>query len=109
MKKFILIILLLNVTAIWAQTGHTIEIGTFNMEWFPCKDDGNMMHKYGIDLRYPPKGNATDIKALFSLLKDLDIELLGVEEIVDPQMLADSAKKYLGEQYEFIYARLKRF
>jgi hypothetical protein len=81
-----------------------IEIGTFNLEWFPCKDDGEMMKQYGINLRYPPQGQSTNMKALFGLLNDLDIELLGVEEIVDPQMLADSAKKYLGEQFKFIYS-----
>lgn len=81
-----------------------IEIGTFNIEWFPCKDDGEMMKRYGINLRYPPQGDSTDMKALFGLLKKLDIELLGVEEIVDPQMFADSAKKYLGEEFNFIYS-----
>ncbi len=63
-----------------------------------------MMKKYGIELRYPPEGQRTDIAALFSLLKELDIELLGVNEIVDPQLFADSAKAYLGDQYDFIYA-----
>ena len=81
-----------------------IEIGTFNLEWFPCKDDGEMMKQYGINLRYPPQGQSTNMKALFGLLNDLDIELLGVEEIVDPQMFADSAKTYLGEQFKFIYS-----
>jgi endonuclease/exonuclease/phosphatase family metal-dependent hydrolase len=81
-----------------------IEIGTFNIEWFPCKDDGKMLMQYGINLRYPPTGGSTDMEALFGLLKKLDIELLGVEEIVDPQMFADSAKKYLGEQFKFIYS-----
>ena len=83
-----------------------IEIGTFNIEWFPCKDDGQLMKKYGIELRYPPEGQSTDMIALFGLLKKLDIELLAVEEIVDPQMFADSAKKYLGEQFNFIYSTL---
>lgn len=81
-----------------------IEIGTFNIEWFPCKDDGEMMKKYGIELRYPPKGNATDIKSLFTFLRNMDIELLAVQEIVDPLMFEDSAKKYLGEQYNFIHS-----
>lgn len=81
-----------------------IQIGTFNLEWFPCKNDGDMMKKYGIELRYPPHGQSTDIKALFNFLKSLDIELLAVEEIVDPKLFADSAQKYLGEQYEFIYS-----
>lgn len=104
MKKFMPLILIVFFNSLYAQSEKTLEIGTFNIEWFPCKDNGEMMKNYRIDLRYPPKGSATDIKALFSLLNELDIELLGVQEIVDPQMLADSAKKYLGEQYEFIYA-----
>ena len=41
-----------------------IEIGTFNIEWFPCKDDGQLMKKYGIELRYPPEGQSTDMIAL---------------------------------------------
>lgn len=83
---------------------HIIEIGTFNIEWFPCKDDGELMKQYGIELRYPPKGQSTNMEALFDLLKELDIELLGVEEIVDPKMFGDSAKKYLGEQFNFVYS-----
>jgi endonuclease/exonuclease/phosphatase family metal-dependent hydrolase len=62
------------------------------------------MKKYDINLRYPPKGNATDIEALFTLLKGLDLELLAVEEIVDPKLLGEMAKKYLGEEYEMIYS-----
>ena len=89
------------------QDSLTIEIGAFNIEWFPCKDDGEMMKKYDINLRYPPQGNSTDIPALFELLKDLDIELLGVVEIVDPALLAESAKTYLGPQFEMIYAPSK--
>ncbi|MEJ2054973.1 MAG: hypothetical protein P8X42_13715 [Calditrichaceae bacterium] len=86
------------------NTENIIEIGTFNLEWFPCKDDGDMMKQYGIELRYPPQGKPTDIAALFHLLKQTDIELLAVEEVVDPVMLADSAQKYLGEQFKFIYS-----
>ena len=81
-----------------------IEIGTFNIEWFPCKDDGEMMKQYGINLRYPPTGESTNMRSLFEFLKELDIELLAVEEIVDPVMFADSAKKYMGEQFKFIYS-----
>lgn len=102
--KYLLYLLIAIPVLLAAQNEKIIEIGTFNMEWFPCKDDGAMMKKYGIELRYPPKGNPTDMKALFGLLKDLDIELLGCEEIVDPKMLADSAKKYLGDEFEFIYS-----
>jgi len=84
-----------------------LEVGTFNIEWFPCKDDGAYMKEYGIELRWPPKGDRTDISTLFSLLEDLDIELLAVQEIVDPVLLRDSAKIYLGEQFEVIYAEAK--
>ena len=81
-----------------------IQIGSFNIEWFPCKEDGEMMKKYGINLRIPPQGQATDIPALFSLLKELDIELLGVVEIVDPALLQEKAVEYLGPQFKVIYA-----
>lgn len=87
-----------------APKPQTIEIGSFNMEWFPCKDDGEMMKKYGINLSHPPHGSATDVPAMFHFLKNLDVELLGVVEIVDPQFLADSAAKYLGPQFKVIYA-----
>jgi endonuclease/exonuclease/phosphatase family metal-dependent hydrolase len=103
MKKSMIILILLS-GMLFGQQSQTIEIGTFNIEWFPCKDDGELMKKYDINLRYPPKGNATDIEALFALLKDLDIELLAVEEIVDPKLLGEMAKKYLGEEYEMIYS-----
>ena len=81
-----------------------IQIGSFNIEWFPCKEDGEMMKKYGINLRIPPQGQATDIPALFNLLKELDIELLGLVEVVDTQLLQEKAIEYLGPQYKFIYA-----
>jgi len=103
--RFVSIFILILISGmLFGQNNQTIEIGTFNIEWFPCKDDGEMMKKYGIDLRYPPKGDATDIDALFSLLKDLDIELLAVEEIVDPKLLGEMAKKHLGENYKVIYS-----
>lgn len=100
MKK----ILFMLTALIGFSVAQNIEIGTFNIEWFPCKDDGQLMKKYGIDMKYPPTGSATDVKALFEMLKDLDIELLALEEIVDNQMIADSAKKYLGEDYKYIFS-----
>ncbi len=98
------IFLLLLPFLLVAQKQTIIEVGSFNIEWFPCKDDGEMMKQYGISLRNPPQGNPTDIPALFNLLKKLDIELLGVVEIVDTDLFARKAKEYLGESYEFVYA-----
>ena len=103
MKKIVLIFILLG-SSLFAQDSLTIEVGCFNIQWFPCKDDGELMKDYGIDLRYPPTGKATDQDALFSFLKEIDIELLAVEEIVDAELLKQKAKEYLGEQYEFIYS-----
>jgi len=82
----------------------TIEIGTFNAEWFPCKDDGEMMKKYEINFNNPPVGNATDLDKLFTMLKTLDLELIGLVEIVDTKLMDEMAKKYLGPDYHFIYA-----
>ena len=103
LNKLLLLILL--PLLLLAQNNETvIQVGSFNMEWFPCKDDGNMMKKYGINLRNLPHGDSTDIPAVFHMLKQLDIELLGVVEIVDPNILQKSAQKYLGKQYKLIYA-----
>lgn len=104
MRKSLFLILIILPLIVFGQSESFIEIGTFNIEWFPCKDDGAMMKKYGIELRYPPQGQSTDIAALFSMLKELDIELLGVNEIVDPQLFEKSAKEYLGDRYNFIYS-----
>lgn len=105
MKLFITFLVLLLSIPLLAQEEETIEIGSFNIEWFPCKDDGKMMaEKYDINLRYPPKGNATNMDSLFKVLKQLDIELLAVEEIVDTKLFSEMAKKYLGNSYKFIYA-----
>ncbi len=104
MKLTFVFLLILTSSILFGQDNQTIEIGTFNIEWFPCKDDGELMKKYDINLRYPPKGKATDMDALFGLLKKLDIELLAVEEIVDPKLLEEMAKKYLGEEYKVIYS-----
>ncbi len=103
MKKLSLLIVLLPLF-VFAQNSTTLEVGSFNIEWFPCKDDGEMMKQYGINLRYPPEGNATDTTALFALLKELDIELLGVQEIVDTKLFGELAKRHLGEEFEFVYA-----
>jgi Endonuclease/Exonuclease/phosphatase family len=102
MKRIILLLILTG--SLFAQDSLTIEVGCFNIEWFPCKDDGEMMKKYGIDLRYPPKGNATDIEALFTFLKASDIELLAFEEVVDPELLKQKAKEYLGDQFDVVYS-----
>ncbi len=86
------------------DTARYMDVATFNIEWFPCKDDGEMMKKYDINLSHPPRGNATDVKALFNMLSKMDLELLAVEEIVDTKMFADSARHYMGGEYKFIYA-----
>ena len=49
MKKLIFVLFLSGF--VFCQAQQTIEIGTFNIEWFPCKDDGKMLKKYGIDLK----------------------------------------------------------
>jgi endonuclease/exonuclease/phosphatase family metal-dependent hydrolase len=63
-----------------------------------------MMKQYDIEMRYPPQGVATDTTMLFDILQELDIELLGVQEIVDPILFGEMAKRHLGEQFQFIYA-----
>jgi endonuclease/exonuclease/phosphatase family metal-dependent hydrolase len=102
--RFIFCVFLYLCSHLFAQDSLTIEIGSFNMEWYPCKDDSTMMKEYGINLSYPPTGNATDQDSLFVFLKDIDIELLAVQEIVDPELLEQNAKKYLGKEFEFIYS-----
>lgn len=107
MLRRVSLLVLFTFILAFAQNGKTIEIGSFNIEWFPCKDDGQLMKKYDINLRRPPTGNATNIKALFSLLKELDVELFGLVEIVDPKLLQEAAEKYLGPQFKVLYAPSK--
>lgn len=102
MKNFVFLLLL--ATFGFAQDSSTIEIGTFNIRFFPCNQDGEMMEKYNIEMRYPPQGPATDTTRLFQIIKDLDIEVLGVQEMVDPALFGAMAKRHLGKNYEFIYA-----
>lgn len=103
LKNIILLTLIMTFSAC-TQESKTIEIGTFNIRFFPCNQDGEMMKKYNIDMRYPPTGVATDTTALFELLKNLEIEVLGVQELVDPVLFGVMAKRHLGNDYEFIYA-----
>ncbi len=98
------LILIFLITPILAQDNSTIEIGTFNIRFFPCNQDGEMMKKYNIEMSYPPKGPATDTTKLFQIIKELDIEVLGVQEMVDPVLFGAMAKRHLGKHYEFIYA-----
>ena len=102
MRLILLSIFLL--TQIFAQDSSTIEIGTFNIRFFPCNQDGEMMKKYNIEMKHPPQGPATDTTMLFKIIKELDIEVLGLQEIVDPTLFGAMAKRHLGEEYEFIYA-----
>jgi endonuclease/exonuclease/phosphatase family metal-dependent hydrolase len=102
MRLFLLLTVL--TLPILAQNNSTIEIGTFNIRFFPCNQDGEMMKKYNIEMRYPPEGPATDTTKLFQIIKDLDIEVLGVQEIVDPALFGAMAKRHLGEEYDFVYA-----
>jgi endonuclease/exonuclease/phosphatase family metal-dependent hydrolase len=89
---------------VMAQESKTIEIGTFNIRFFPCNQDGQMMKDYDINMTYPPEGLSTDTTMLFDMLRDLDIEVLGVQEIVDPTLFGAMAKRHLGGNYKFIYA-----
>jgi endonuclease/exonuclease/phosphatase family metal-dependent hydrolase len=89
---------------ILAQEDETIEVGTFNIRFFPCNQDGKMMEKYDINMTYPPEGLPTDTTMLFDLLKEIDIEVLGVQEIVDPTLFGAMAKRHLGDNFEFIFA-----
>lgn len=103
MSRILVLIMILVVSA-FAQDETSIEIGTFNIRFFPCNQDGEMMKKYNIEMRYPPNGPATDTTKLFEILKDLDIEILGIQELVDPQLFDAMAKRHLGEEFNFIYA-----
>ena len=103
MNKLILFIILM-AHSLLAQDSLTIEVGTFNIKWFPCKDDGELMKKYDINLRYPPTGQATDLDSLFAFLKEIDIELLAFQEVVDVALLKRNAKRFLGEQFDVIYS-----
>ena len=100
----IIILFLIIIFPLFSEDNPTIEIGTFNIRFFPCNQDGEMMKKYNIEMRYPPKGTATDTTKLFQIIKDLDIEVLGVQEMVDPALFGAMAKRHMGEHYEFIYA-----
>jgi len=104
MKTISLILSIILSYSVMAQDSTTIEVGTFNIRFFPCNQDGEMMKSYDINMTYPPEGFATDTTRLFELLKDLDIEVLGVQEIVDPPLFGAMAKRHLGNNFEFIYA-----
>ena len=101
---FLNLILILLSFPVIAQEDETIEIGTFNIRFFPCNQDGEMMKDYDITMTYPPEGLPTDTTMLFDLLSDLDVEVLGVQEIVDPPLFGAMAKRHLGDSFEFIYA-----
>jgi endonuclease/exonuclease/phosphatase family metal-dependent hydrolase len=103
LKNIFCFLMITGCSAILAQDDG-IDIGTFNIRFFPCNEDSAMMRKYDIEMRYPPTGVATDTTMLFQLIKSLDVEILGVQEIVDPPLFGAMAKRFLGPQYEFIYA-----
>jgi endonuclease/exonuclease/phosphatase family metal-dependent hydrolase len=104
MKSSIIIFLVILIANINASDNKSIQIGTFNIRFFPCNQDGEMMKKYNIEMRHPPKGSATDTTKLFQVIKELDIEVLGIQELVDPALFGAMAKRHLGNNFEFIYA-----
>jgi endonuclease/exonuclease/phosphatase family metal-dependent hydrolase len=101
---FLALVLVFLSFPVMAQEDETIEVGTFNIRFFPCNQDGEMMKDYNIHMTYPPEGLSTDTTMLFNLLKDLDIEVLGIQEIVDPPLFGAMAKRHLGDNFEYIYA-----
>lgn len=104
MYTLIFFLLFVPDSPLHSQPTSTIEIGTFNIRFFPCNQDSQMMRDYNIIMRYPPEGGPTDTTMLFDILRDLDIEVLAVQEIVDPPLFAEMAKRHLGDNFEFIYA-----
>jgi len=102
MRLFLILIFL--ITPLLAEDSSTIEIGTLNIRFFPCNQDGEMMKKYNIEMRYPPDGPATDTTKLFEMIKEWDLEVLGIQELVDPVLFGEMAKRHLGENFDFIYA-----
>jgi len=102
--KAVIICIVLLVVLLIAQDTDSIDIGTFNIRFFPCNEDSTMMRQYNIEMRYPPSGVPTDTVMLFRLIRELDIEILAVQEIVDPPLFGAMAKRHLGKGYQFIYA-----
>ncbi len=102
--KAVFIYIALHALTLIAQEPESIDIGTFNIRFFPCNEDSMMMRQYNIELRYPPTGVPTDTIMLFHLIRELDIEILAVQEIVDPPLFGAMAKRHLGEEYQFVYA-----
>ncbi len=101
--KFVLFFFALSLAVVFAQDSSSIDVATFNIRFFPCNENGEMMKQYDIEMQYPPTGDPTDTTMLFRIIRDLDIEVLGVQEIVDPPLFGAMAKRHLGDQYEFIY------
>ena len=101
-------LVLLFCTGLTLAQDATVDVGTFNIRFFPCNEDSAMMHRYDIEMRYPPSGVATDTTRLFQLIRDLDIEVLGVQELVDPALFGAMAKRHLGEKlYNQVYGGSK--
>ena len=105
MKNLLVIIsTLILCSLVYSQADNTIEIGTFNIRFFPCNQSGALLKRYNINISTPSNGLATDTIALFFMLQKLDIELLAVQEIVDPVLFRKMAKKHLGNNFDFIFA-----
>jgi endonuclease/exonuclease/phosphatase family metal-dependent hydrolase len=81
-----------------------IRIGTFNIRMFPCNTDCACLRRHGYD-RCKRRGTGrTSFKRLKRELHKLHVDILAVNEILEPESFSAFVKAELGTEWNFVYS-----
>ncbi|GEM_PF-1149213 len=92
-------------TALGTKSGNlTIRIGTFNIRMFPCNGNCECMRLHGYQRCVERGKPTTDWRRLADTIIGVRPDIMGVNEILNPERFARFAVEHLGPQWRFVYA-----
>jgi endonuclease/exonuclease/phosphatase family metal-dependent hydrolase len=81
-----------------------VTIGTFNIKMFPCGDDCACMKREAPAFRCRTPGKpGLDWNRLAAAIREVSPDILGVNEILNPQRLERFAREHLGPSWKFAW------
>lgn len=82
----------------------TIRVATFNIRMFPCNTNCECKQSHGYERCDSRDGQRTDQEMLAATIKEIDADLIAVNEILDPKAFTAFAAEKLGPEWQLIYA-----
>jgi endonuclease/exonuclease/phosphatase family metal-dependent hydrolase len=80
------------------------RIGTFNIRMFPCNRNCTCMRRHGYEHCRHWNDCGTDMRRLTMEIGKLRVDILAVNEILEPETFRSVVKKRLGHKWRFVYA-----